>query len=152
MASLAIGISRKQLRPLLLKQEMSDQSKDLSLSSSSSHIRESGTLLAESTFLLIAKRVLSFLRISICLILAQFGFLTSNREKVASKAAEMKSNSRLTGEKKMNFKSAVENGDELLIAKQLVDGYFMRSKALLAASRPQLAKKVRSVLNILKIL
>jgi hypothetical protein len=142
MASLAIGISSKQLRPLLLKQEALDQSTDLSLSSSLSHTRESESLSAESTFLLIAKRVLTFLWISICSTLAQFGFLsTSNREIVTSIAAETKSNPRRSDDKNMNIKQVVKNEEEML----LVDGYFMRGKALLAASRPQLAKKVASV-------
>jgi hypothetical protein len=149
MASLAIGISSKQLRPLLLKQEALDQSSDLSLSSLLSHTRESESLSAESTFLLIAKRVLTFLWISISSILARFGFpSTSNREIVASIAAETRSNPRRSEDKNMNIKYVAKNEEEMLVVKQLVDGYFMRGKALLAASRPQLAKKVASVLHV----
>ena len=146
MASLAIGISRKLLHPLHLKRAILDQSTDLSLSSSSSRIRESELLQTESKFLLIAKRIFLFLWISICSILVQFGFLSaSNREKVAPIAAEIKSIPSRTDEKNITIKNALWNEDELLLVKQLVDGYYMRGKALLAASRPHLAKKVRTV-------
>lgn len=141
---MAIGISRKMLNTLLLKQEILDQSTDLSLSaSSSSRILQSKAPETESTFLLMTKSVLHFLWISICSILARFGFLsTSNREKAATTAAKIKSVPGHTDKMKDVIKIAVINEDELLIVKQLVDGYFMRGKALLAASRPHLAKKV----------
>ena len=149
MASLAIGISRKLLRSQIQKRGIMEDSTDLSSSlTSSSNIRGSETLQIESTFLLLAKKILVFLWTLICSIFAQFGFLpTPNREKVGEMRAAINSTPSSMEKKVRDTKNTIKNDDELLIIKQLVDGYFLRSKALLAASRPLLAKKVVSILS-----